>query len=828
MVLCFIFIEKSTSSEHVILQPSGPIDYSLSKLQSVSVIRLNGNNMSSPVPKSFANFSKLTVLQLSNCRLTGVFPNDIFQVPTLKLPDPVSNLKHLSTLDLSNCQFNGTLPTSLSELTQLVHLDLSINNFNGSLPCFNMSKNLNYLSIFYNDLTGVVSSTHWEGLVNLLSINLGDNFLSGSVPSSLFTLPSLQELTLSHNLFLGLLEQFPNATSSALRLIDLSLNKLQGPIPVSLFDLTRLEFLQLSSNQFNGTMQLDSLRKLQRLQTFGLSHNNVNVGATLNDDHGLPALPNMLNLLLASCNLREFPDLEGPFENLTSNLFSIDLHSNQLEGMAPIFMDYIVYLDYSSNRFSLLPPDIGKYIRFAFFLSLSNNSFQGKIHESFCNPSNLHMLDLSHNNFNGSIEECLEKRSSTLSVLSLSGNKLTGHVPDTFSGSCNLRFLDLNGNLLAGVIPKSLANCESLEVLNLRNNLLSDRFPCFLKDIPSLRVLVLRSTKLNGPIGCTNSTGNWKVLHIVDLASNNFNGTIPATVMKSWTAMAGDEKSGNLFVEMNVLRHPIPYKDLPIVLDKILVENFAKLLAPKPYSDVDHLFNYAFQTDQFGRTYMDSVTVVSKGSQMKLVKILSCFTYLELSSSHFEGPIPQEIMSMRAINVLNLSHNSLSNHIPQSLENLKQLESLDLSYNTLSGEIPAAITSLTFLSVLNLSFNHLVGKIPIGTQIQSFESYSFEGNEGLCGAPLAKNCSDRIQEPLQTPITASETHSSTDWSFLSAELGLTFGFGFVILPLMFWKRWRLWFNKHVDDFLYRMIPQLDIVYEKSGDRSYRTLIWKGR
>ncbi|KAK7280921.1 hypothetical protein RIF29_08496 [Crotalaria pallida] len=886
---------------------SGPIDNSLSKLQSLSEIRLNLNNMSSSVPKSFANFTNLTVLQLISCGLTGVFPKEIFQVQTLEvldisdnqelhgslpkfrqggylhtlnlsytnlsgeLPGSISNLKRLSSLDLSNCQFNGTLPTSLSRLTHLVHLDLSFNYFNGSLPSFNLTKNLEYLSLYNNDLSGVVSSTHWEGLVKLLSINLGDNFFTGRVPSSLFTLPSLQQLTLSQNNFFGLLEHFPNASSSALQLIDLSKNKLQGPIPLSLFELTRLEFLQLSSNQFNGTMQLDLLRRLQHLRTFGLSDNNVNVDATFNDEDGLPSFPSLLNILLGSCNLREFPrflknqsrlmfldlsnnhiqglipnwiwrfdsmfqlnlsnnfltDLEGPFDNLSSNLFSVDLHSNQLQGMAPMFMEYIVYIDYSNNKFSLLPPYIGKHI---YFLSLANNSFHGKIHESFCNPSNLYVLDLSHNNFIGSIDDCLKNMSNNLKVLSLTGNKLTGHVSDTFSGSCNLRFLDLNGNLLAGVIPKSLANCQSLELLNLGNNLFSDRFPCFLKDIPSLRVLILRSNKLHGPIGCTYSTGNWSVLHIVDLASNNFNGTIPGTLLKSWTAMAGyiddvDKKSNNLYVDSN-FRHLTHFKDLLLVLDKFILAKVAKMVAPEPYSEADSIFNYGVQTDRLvGDSYMEYVTIVSKGSQMMLVKILSVFTYLDLSSNQFEGPIPQEVMSLRAMNVLNLSHNSLSSHISPSLGDLTQLESLDMSYNTLSGEIPAEITSLSFLSVLNLSFNHLVGKIPIGTQIQSFESYSFEGNEGLCGAPLTKNCGAQGSLSLPSP-TASTAHSSIDWNFLSAELGFTFGFGFFIFPIILWKRWRLWYNKHVDDLLYMMIPQLDFVYEQSGQYMYRTLRWR--
>jgi len=64
---------------------SGPLDASLAKLQSLSIIRLSGNNLSAPVPVFLANYSKLTALQLSSCQLNGIFPQAIFQVPTLEI-----------------------------------------------------------------------------------------------------------------------------------------------------------------------------------------------------------------------------------------------------------------------------------------------------------------------------------------------------------------------------------------------------------------------------------------------------------------------------------------------------------------------------------------------------------------------------------------------------------------------------------------------------------------------------------------------------------------------------------------------------------------------
>ncbi|XP_061346552.1 receptor-like protein 35 [Gastrolobium bilobum] len=889
----------------------GPIDSSLATLKALSIIRLNLNNISSPVPKFFANFSNLKVMELRSCRLSGCFPKDIFQIQTLTfldisdnqdlhgflpnflqgvslqtmnfsntifngiLPGAISNLKQLSTLDLSNCQFNGTLPTSMSELTQLVHLDLSYNMFTGPLPSFQMSRNLRYLSLLQNNLTGAIPSSHLEGLVNLLTINLGNNSLNGKVPPSLFTLPSLQELTLSHNKFDGLLDEFPNASSSKLQLVDLSSNELQGRIPVSIFQLKGIRFLQLSANDFNGTSRLDMFRRMQSLHTLGLSNNQLSVDITFNDDHGLLPFPTLKYLLLASCKLGEFPgflrnqsqlnaldlsnnqihgtipnwiwrfdtlaylnlsnnfltNLEGPFEDLNSNLYILDLHSNQLQGSTPIFTKYAVHLDFSSNRFNITPPNMDKYIPSVFFFSLSNNSLQGNIHESFCKFSTLRLLDLSHNSFSGSIPKCLTRMNSTLRVLNLAGNKLTGYISDTISSSCNLRFLDLNENLLGGVIPISLANCQRLQVLNLGNNLFSDRFPCFLGNISTLRVLILRSNRLHGPIACGNSTGNWEMLHIVDLASNNLTGTLPGSLLTSWTKMIGcgdesHEKYGALFFEMFDNLDILRYSNLFLAINIDLVKRLGELLASEPYTVADHIFSYYITANEFGGRYLDSVIVVNKGLQMKLIQIPTIFTSLDLSFNHFKGPIPEELVNLRALNVLNLSHNAFSSHIPSSFGNLKHLESLDLSNNNLSGEIPAEFASLTFLAYLNLSFNHLVGKIPNGAQMETFDASSFEGNEGLCGTQI-KACSHdgMVVNGPSPPTPTHEKHSSIEWNFLSVELGFIFGIGMIIFPLIFLKKWRVLYWKHVDDLLYKVVSKLDFVYEQHRGQKYRTLRW---
>ena len=143
----------------------GPLDSSLQELQFLSIIHLESNYFSSPVPDFFADFRNLTSLNLRSCGLNGQFPKKIFQVPTLQtvdlidnellqgslaefyqngsiqslllsstkfsgtLPDSIGNLKRLSKIDLSSCSFNGSIPDSMSNLTQLVYLENVIKQF---------------------------------------------------------------------------------------------------------------------------------------------------------------------------------------------------------------------------------------------------------------------------------------------------------------------------------------------------------------------------------------------------------------------------------------------------------------------------------------------------------------------------------------------------------------------------------------------------------------------------------------------------------------------------------------------------------------------------
>ncbi|XP_044501476.1 receptor-like protein 33 [Mangifera indica] len=831
---------------------SGPITPSFAELRSLSVIRLDQNNLSSKVPIFLAEFMNLTSLRLSSCGLSGTFPEDIFQLPTLEtldisyngllegslrnfpqnqslrtlilkftnfsgtLPDSISNLKNLSRIELSNCNFTGVIPTSMGNLSHIVYLDLSSNKFTGPIPTFHMTKNLSYLDLSRNLLIGAIPSS-WKQLQNLTYVDLSLNSLDGNIPPSLFAISSLQKLQLANNQIEGQVPDFPDAYRSLLDTLDLSGNRLEGPVPISVFKLHNLKILVLSSNNFSGTIHLDSIQGLRHLTKLELSYNRLVVNGS---DYSF--LTHISTLRLASCNLRVIPDLKNQsklyildlsdnqisgevpnwiwevgngglvYLNLSHNLLVslqeplpvsnhflevLDLHSNQLQGKMPYPPLNVVYVDYSSNDLNFtIPANIGKSLSSTIFFSLSNNSLTGFIPESICNATYLKVLDLSDNSLNGIMPTCLIKRTYPLGILNLRRNKLTGTIRDAFPENCALQTLNLNRNRLGGKIPKSLAKCKMLEVLDLGNNHINDNFPCWLKEISTFRVLVLRSNKFYGTIGCPDQQGNWSKLQILDLAINNFDGTLPGKCLATWKAMTADEDE-----EQSQLKH------------------------------------IQFPFLQFGYFYyQDAVTVTIKGLEMELVKILNVFTSIDLSGNNFGGSLPEETGLLKSVRLLNVSRNALTGPIPSSIGNLKQLESLDLSANQLDGVIPIKLASLSFLSVLNLSNNHLEGRIPSGPQLQTFSASSFEGNEGLCGPPLTNNCtrSSNQSQPL-APASSKEF----DWLFIVIGIGFGMGSAVVIAPLMFSDKVNQWYDDHIiDDFRLVILPMFGLLYKTSHQR----------
>ncbi|PHT99035.1 hypothetical protein BC332_32028 [Capsicum chinense] len=630
--------------------------------------------------------------------------------------------------------------------------------------------------------------------------------------SSLFQLSSLKRLDLSYNDFSGSLISPKFSELSSLMHLDLSRSSFTGIIPAEISHLSKLQVLRiwtvdpyrLRLGPYNFELLLKNLTQLRYLEL-----DSVNISSTIplnfssylttlllpaTQLHGvLPKrvfhLSNLEDLALSSNSIT------GPIPSNVSglqNLKLLALSSNYLNGTIPswIFsLPSLSTLDLSNNSFSGKIQEF-KYKTLEFvsvkqnqlqgpipksllnqqelqILILSQNNFSGQIGSTVCNLKTLEVLDFGSNHLNGAIPQCLGEM-SRLIVLGLKNNSLSGTINTTFNTENQLRIINLYGNKLKGKVPPSLINCRYLEFLDLGNNELNDTFPSWLGGLPHLTILSLRSNKLHGPISDSRTHNLFAKIRVIDLSSNGFSGNLPVSFFENFQAM------------------------------KINGENRG---------------TQEYVADPYSGNYANTLIVTTKGLELELPRVLTTYMIIDLSRNRFEGYLPSIIGDLVGLRALNLSHNGLEGVIPASLQHLSVLESLDLSSNKIGGEIPQQLASLTFLAVLNLSHNHLVGCIPKGKQFDTFDNSSYQGNDGLRGLPLSKDCGgdDGVPQattPVELDDEEAEEGDLISWQAVLMGFGCGLVIGLSIIYIMLSTYYPIWVSRMVVKFEHIIITRM--------------------
>ncbi|XP_052183303.1 pollen receptor-like kinase 3 [Diospyros lotus] len=115
---------------------------------------------------------------------------------------------------------------------------------------------------------------------------------------------------------------------------------------------------------------------------------------------------------------------------------------------------------------------------------------------------------------------------------------------------------------------------------------------------------------------------------------------------------------------------------------------------------------------------------------------------LYLSFNGFSGEIPSDFFSkMGSLKKLWLSGNKFSGKLPESLGKMPNLKHLHLEENEFSGPIPPL--EQQSLTSIDLSNNKLEGEVPSALAAR-FGKRPFQGNQGLCGKALGKECSQSL------------------------------------------------------------------------------------
>ena len=142
-----------------------------------------------------------------------------------------------------------------------------------------------------------------------------------------------------------------------------------------------------------------------------------------------------------------------------------------------------------------------------------------------CNADRTHVISLRlpGKGLNGPVPPNSISRISTLRILSLRGNRLSGTIPPDFGNLISLRALHLQGNIFSGEIPPQLSKLSRLIRLDLSVNRLSGEIPIFLNDLRNLRGLFLQKNNLSGAL-----TG-LKIPSVtrLNVSYNTLSGSIP-------------------------------------------------------------------------------------------------------------------------------------------------------------------------------------------------------------------------------------------------------------------------------------------------------------
>ncbi|XP_008775313.3 receptor-like kinase TMK4 [Phoenix dactylifera] len=360
---------------------AGTLSSSISKLSSLTNLQLQQNQISGPLP-SLAKLSELEIITLDGNAFSSI-PNDFFSglsalqsvslddnpLAPWVIPADLADSINLVRFSASNTSINGEIPEFFGTLGSLQSLRISYNNMTGGLPdlfrgssiqnlwlnnqqsptkfsgSIDVIGSMTQLSLVWlqsNSFTGPIPDL--SKLSSLASFNVRDNSLTGLVPPSLTSCPTLKNVSLSNNQLQGPYPKFAARVDADIDKGNNFCNSAPGSCNAKVTMLLAVaEGFEYPLNLANSWMGNDPCGG----NWFGVNCDNQNNIIVLNfaNQHfeGIisPDIANFTSLtkLILSNN-----NLSGPIPDSLKglpNLQLLDVTNNNLSGIVPDFPNHV-------------------------------------------------------------------------------------------------------------------------------------------------------------------------------------------------------------------------------------------------------------------------------------------------------------------------------------------------------------------------------------------------------------------------------------------------------------------------------------------------------
>lgn len=528
--------------------------------------------------------------------------------------------------------------------------------------------------------------------------------------------------------------------------IDLGNNNLTGIIPTEIGNLDALKYLDLGTNNISGTIP-ESLYNLNTINSLNLQGNNIT--GTISENLGNLTSLNYLNL--------GQNDLSGEIPNIFTNfqiLQTVELYSNQFVGNIPSSLSALSIncrLILSDNNITGEIPETLSSVDFQDFL-VDRNELSGSIPDFFTNMPNLKSLNLGYNNFVGTVPDF--STSEALELIDLSFNNLTGAYPSSFFTIPTMRSINFTGNnfdefsitettfdqlvnlrffsstntySLSGSLPSDFNENPLLSSFQVSGNNLEGEVPAYTNPLLS-RFWISNNQfifeDLEGSLPFYNNSSisySYRNQDMIDEeVTLSYQTGTPLTLRVTETSSINNTyqwRKGNQDIEnatnaTYTINNPTSDDEgvYTCVVSNSIVTNISlfrnSITVVNGEEDLDALIALYNATDgeNWSTTWdltqgYDTWFGITTDDQNKVTRI-------NLPNNNLVGTIPSELADLDALRDLVISNNEISGVIPQSLTTLELISTLDVANNKLSGDIP--LLNLSRLSFFALNDNEYI------------------------------------------------------------------------------------------------------------------------